>query len=63
VISLSDAQLAIVATAARNLPIEKRAVFLERTAAQLELHRRIDDAAVATACTRALRGLVHEAVG
>ena len=35
--ALSDAQLALVMTAAGGLPVEKRSVFLERVAAGLRL--------------------------
>lgn len=59
-ISLSDDQLNVVMTAARPIDDpEKREVFLWRVSARLQLARRIDDAAVASAVQLALRGLVH----
>jgi hypothetical protein len=42
-ISLSDRQLALVMDAAAELPIEKRALLLERIAARLRLIGRFND--------------------
>ena len=44
------------------LPTEKRDLFLQRIAAQLELRwgRKFDDAAVSAAVTSAITGLIHE---
>ena len=39
--ALTDAQLALVMTAAGGLPVEKRSVFLERVAARLPPSRRL----------------------
>ena len=59
-ISLSDGQLQIVTRAAANLSPEKRGVFLERIAGELERRGRFTDADVAAAAQRALSGLVQE---
>lgn len=61
-ISLSDRQLSIVAEVAKPLPIEKRAQFLERIAAMLELRRRgrrFTDDDVIDCTALAKRGLVQ----
>jgi len=60
-ISLSDHQLDVVTTAARGLSIEKRAVFLERVAAMLNMRRPFNDADVVDVVGLALCGLAHEA--
>jgi hypothetical protein len=57
--SLSDRQLQIVMQAARTLPIDKRDVFLQRVAVQLELRHQSNDAEVDTAARAALQGLVQ----
>jgi hypothetical protein len=60
-ISLSDEQLQTVLTAARNVPVEKRSVFLERVAASLQYGpRRTTDADVERACERVARGLIQQ---
>ena len=53
-VSLSDRQLQIVMQAARTLPTDKRDVFLQRVAVQLELRRQSNDAEVDTAARAAL---------
>jgi hypothetical protein len=53
-------QLAVVMTAARNLPIEKRSVFLERVAARLQLRGSFTDLDFDDAVRLALRGLIQE---
>ena len=62
-ISLSDRQFSIVAEVAKPLPIEKRAQFLERIAAMLELPdvcgRRFTDDDVIDCTALAKRGLVQ----
>ncbi len=59
-LALSDNQLAVVMTAARGLPVEKRSVFLERIAARLELLGSFADRDFDDAVRRALRGLIQE---
>ena len=60
-ISLSDNQLSIVTDAARQLPIEKRDVYLQRIAAMLVLRgRRFNDADVADVAQLAMAGLIHQ---
>jgi hypothetical protein len=61
VISLSDAQLFIVTTAAKDLPPEKRSLYLERVNAFLEQQRGglFKDQDVDVAIRIALSGLVH----
>ncbi len=57
-LALSDNQLAVVMTAARSLPVEKRSVFLERVAARLKLAgMRFNDTDLDDAVRGALRGL------
>jgi hypothetical protein len=58
-LALSDAQLAVVMTAARGLPMEKRGLFLERVAARLRLRDRFTDADLDGAVRTALGGLVQ----
>jgi hypothetical protein len=60
-IALTDPQLRIVTEAARPLPYEKRAAFLERVAAQLGSlgYRRVADRDVESAVRAALHGLLH----
>lgn len=48
-ISLSDARLDIVMAASRDLPLEKRNVFLERVIAVLQRRGRFNDADVGSA--------------
>jgi hypothetical protein len=55
----SDAQLAVLMTAAAPLPPDKRVVFLERLGALLAQIRCPADRDVALAAARALRGLDH----
>jgi hypothetical protein len=63
VISLSDSQLDIVMNASRDLPPDKRAVFLQRIGGILRRYdnRYIPDDAVVEAAARALRGLRQSA--
>ncbi len=58
-ITLTDRQSQIVATAAAPLPVEKREVFRQRIAAELERIRRFGDAEVMGAVANALQGLMH----
>jgi hypothetical protein len=58
-VSLSDAQLQTVMTAARTIEPERRDVFLQRVGAMLRLRRRFDDQDVAEVATLALVGLQH----
>ena len=58
-LALSDTQLAVVMTAAGGLPVEKRALFLERVAAWLQLRGRFTDADLDDAVRTALGGLVQ----
>ena len=51
-ISLTDAQLDIVMNAARDLPPEKRNVFLERVIAVLQRRGRFNDADVGSVHSR-----------
>jgi hypothetical protein len=60
-LALSDNQLRIVMAAAGGLPPEKRAVLLERIAAQLSRVRRPGDEDVERAARLALQGLMHRA--
>ena len=54
-VSLTDTELQSVMLAARGLPVEKRSVFLQRVASELELRQqaqRVDvDRAITTALT------------
>jgi hypothetical protein len=60
--ALSDAQLALVMTAASPLPAEKRSLFLERVAARLRLHGpRFTDADLGAAIQVAVTGLIQSA--
>jgi hypothetical protein len=61
-ISLNDAQLKIVTMAASCVPIEKRAQFLERVSAMLQLRGRghFSDDDVASVKALALTGLAHQ---
>ena len=47
--------------AARGLPVEKRSVFLQRVASDLELRRQSQRIDVDRAISVALRGLVQQA--
>jgi len=58
--ALSDAQLALVMTAAGGLPVQKRSVFLERVAARLH-GPRFTDADLGAAIQAALKGLIQSA--
>lgn len=61
-ISLSDSQLDIITNAARELPPEKRSVYLERIVAVLQRRGRMfDDADVGAIAQAALTGLVQPA--
>jgi hypothetical protein len=60
--SLNDRQLEVLMTAARPLPVEKRAVFLERIAARLQLlDFRFTQSEFDDAVRVSLRGLIHPA--
>jgi hypothetical protein len=63
VVSLSDAHLVLVMTAAKPLPPDKRSVLLERVAANLDQlgYRRVVDADVERAIAASLAGLVEHA--
>jgi hypothetical protein len=54
-LALGDGELATVMAAARNLPYEKRSLFLERLAAQLSIRTVTIEAAI----QRVLTGLQH----
>jgi len=57
-ISLSDTQLDIVSALARDVPVEKRDVFLQRVAAHLQIRLgRYSDDDVAAAARMALTSL------
>lgn len=58
-LALSDTQLSVVMTAAGGLPVEKRALFLERVAARLRLRDRFTDADLDDAVRTALCGLIQ----
>jgi hypothetical protein len=58
-VSLSSRQLAIVMTAARPLPPERRDIFLQRVGAMLKLKGRFSDADVADVAELALSGLLQ----
>jgi hypothetical protein len=60
-VSLSDSQLEIVTTAANAVPVERRGVFLERTAAMLNMRRRFTDGDVSDVVGLALAGLIQTA--
>ena len=62
-ISLTDRQMKLVTERAALLPVEKRELFLQRVAAQIEMRwgrRRTDDDAVSAAVSSAITGLLHE---
>jgi hypothetical protein len=60
--ALSNAQLALVMTAAGGLPVEKRSVFLERVAARLQLRGfHFADVDLGAAIQAALMGLIQSA--
>jgi hypothetical protein len=56
-LSLTDQQLQTVTNAARDVPQEKRAQYLERVAAMLALRRPFSDGDVADVCGLAVTGL------
>jgi hypothetical protein len=58
-VSLSDAQLQTVMTAARTIEPERRGVFLQRVGAMLRLRHRFTDHDVADVCGLAVCGLQH----
>ena len=61
--ALSDAQLALVMTAAGGLPVQKRSVFLERVAARLQLRGpHFTNANLGAAIQVAVTGLIQSAV-
>jgi hypothetical protein len=59
-LSLSNARLQTVMTAARTLSVEKRGAFLQRVAAMLELRGRFSDGDISDVAALALVGLVHQ---
>jgi hypothetical protein len=58
-LALTDNQLAILTTAAADVPLEKRSTFIERFGAVLALKGRFDDADVADTVRLACAGLVR----
>ena len=58
-LGLTDHQLDTVMDSARAVPVERRSVFLERTAAMLRLRRPFTDDDVADVVRLALCGLVR----
>jgi hypothetical protein len=58
-LGLTDHQLNTVMDAARAVPVERRSVFLERTAAMLRLRRPFTDYDVQEVTALALCGLVQ----
>jgi hypothetical protein len=58
---LTDAQLKIVMDVANRVPVERRSVFLERTAAMLRMrgYGHFSDSDVSDVAQLALCGLVH----
>jgi hypothetical protein len=60
-LALTDSQLKLVMTAAGGLSVEKRAVFLERVAARLQLYgANFTDIELDRAVHSAMRGLVKD---
>jgi hypothetical protein len=59
-VSLTDSQLAIVTDAARIVPVERRSVFLERTAAMLRMRGNFTDGDIADVVKLALTGLAQQ---
>jgi hypothetical protein len=61
VVALRDFQLQLVMSAAKPLPVDKRAAFLERVGAHLGRlgYRHVQDADVERAVRAALKGLLH----
>ena len=62
-IALTDSQLAAVMDAARTFPVERRSVFLQRTAAMLRMrgYGHFTDSDVADVAQLALAGLIQTA--
>ena len=61
-LALSDSQMEAVMTAAADLPVEKRSVFLERVVARLRLRGpNFNDADLGAAIQAALTGLIQSA--
>jgi hypothetical protein len=58
-LALTDSGLKLVMAAAGGLPPEKRSVFLQRIAAQLDRIRRPADADIERAARLALKGLMQ----
>ena len=58
-LGLTDSQLDTVMDAARAVPVERRSVFLKRTAAMLRLRRPFTDYDVQEVTALALCGLVQ----
>jgi hypothetical protein len=59
-VSLTDTELQSVMLAARGLPVEKRSVFLQRVASDLELRQQAQRVDVDRAITTALSGLIQQ---
>ena len=59
-LSLTDQQLQTVTNAARDVPTEKRAQYLERVAAMLAMRRPFADADVVDVVALASRGLIQQ---
>jgi hypothetical protein len=60
-ITFSDQQLAVLMKVVVNLPLDKRATFVERVGAYLQMHGfDDDDDDIEAAVNAALRGLVQE---
>lgn len=61
-IVLTDAQLAVIVDAAKDLPLEKRDLFLQRIGSMLEIRgRRITREDVKRVCKLAAVGLIQTA--
>jgi hypothetical protein len=58
-LSLSNRQMEIVTSLARDLPQEKRSEYLQRVATMLNLRGRYNDRIVGEVCALAATGLSH----
>jgi hypothetical protein len=58
-ISLSDSQLQTVMTAARVVDVDRRSIFLQRTAAMLRMRGNFSDSDLNQVVSLALQGLVQ----
>jgi hypothetical protein len=61
-VGLTDAQLAVIVDAAKDLPLEKRDLFLRRVGAALSFRgdRRVTDSDVGYVAKLALAGLIQQ---